>query len=58
MPIMASGSSEEDEAAFQAHLQAPHLLKFRDTTKDLRVEGLQGAARGSANIWPPDSAWQ
>src|SRR4030095_15945129 len=48
----------KDEAAFQAHLQAPHLLKFRETTKDWRVEGLQGAGRGSSNIWPPDSAWK
>ena len=48
----------KDEAAFQAHLQAPHLLKFRDTTADWRVEGLQGAGRGSSNIWPPDSAWK
>jgi len=48
----------KDEAAFQAHLQAPHLLKFRETTADWRVEGLQGADRGSSNIWPPDSAWK
>jgi hypothetical protein len=48
----------KDEASFQAHLQAPHLLKFRETTKDWRVEGLQGAGRGSLNIWPPDSAWK
>ncbi len=46
-----------DEAAFQAHLQAPHLLKFRETTQDWRVEGPQGAGRGSANIWPPDADW-
>ena len=48
----------KDEAAFQAHLQAPHLLKFREITQDWRVEGLQGAGRGSSNIWPPDSAWK
>jgi (4S)-4-hydroxy-5-phosphonooxypentane-2,3-dione isomerase len=48
----------KDEAAFQAHLQAPHLLKFRETTAAWRVEGLQGAGRGSSNIWPPDSAWK
>jgi (4S)-4-hydroxy-5-phosphonooxypentane-2,3-dione isomerase len=48
----------KDEAAFQAHLQAPHLLKFRDTAADWRVEGLQGAGRGSSNIWPPDNAWK
>ena len=48
----------KDEAAFQAHLQSPHLRTFRDTTQDWRTEGLQGAGRGSANIWPPDSEWQ
>lgn len=47
----------QDEAAFQAHLQAPHLLKLRETTQDWRVEGPQGAGRGSANIWPPDADW-
>ena len=48
----------KDEAAFQAHMQAPHFLKVRETTRDWRVEGLQGAGRGSSNIWPPDSAWK
>ena len=47
-----------DEAAFQAHTQAPHFIKFRDATQDIRVEGIQGAARGSANIWPPDAEWK
>ena len=47
-----------DEAAFQAHLQAPHFSKCMNTIKDLRDEGLQGAARGSYNIWPPDSEWK
>ena len=47
-----------DEAAFQAHTQAPHFLKFREATQDIRVEGIQGAARGSVNIWPPDAEWQ
>ena len=48
----------QDEAAFQAHTQAPHFIKFRDATADLRVEGIQGAARGSVNIWPPDAEWK
>ena len=48
----------QDEAAFQAHTQAPHFIKFRDATADIRVEGIQGAARGSANIWPPDAEWK
>jgi quinol monooxygenase YgiN len=48
----------KDEAAFQAHTQAPHFIKFRDTTKDWRREGPQGAGRGASNIWPPDSQWK
>jgi autoinducer 2-degrading protein len=47
-----------DEAAFQAHTQAPHFIKWRDTVKDWRGEGLQGAARGSHNIWPTDGDWK
>ncbi len=47
-----------DEAAFQAHLQAPHFIKWRDTVKDWRDQGIQGATRGSSNIWPPDSEWR
>ena len=47
-----------DEAAFQAHTQAPHFIKFRDASADWREqEGLQGAGRGASNIWPPDSEW-
>ena len=48
----------KDEAAFQAHTQAPHFIKWRDSTQDLRVEGIQGAARGSTNIWPSDAEWK
>lgn len=48
----------KDEAAFQTHLKAPHLLKLLDTIKDWREQGPQGAARGSFNIWPPDSEWK
>ena len=47
----------KDEAAFQAHLQAPHLIKFRETTQAWRVEGPQGAGRGSSNVWPSDDEW-
>jgi len=47
-----------DEAAFQAHLQAPHFIKWRDTVKGWRAEGIQGATRGSHNIWPPDNEWK
>ena len=49
----------KDEAAFQAHTQAPHFIKFRDATADLREEGgAQGAGRGAVNIWPPDNEWK
>lgn len=48
----------KDEAAFQAHLKSPHLIKLLETTKGWREEGPQGAARGSTNIWPPDSEWK
>lgn len=48
-----------DEAAFQAHLEAPHFIKWRDTVKDWRADGgLQGAGRGAYNIWPPDAEWK
>ena len=47
-----------DEAAFQAHTEAPHFIKFRDSTQDIREEGISGAARGSSNIWPPDGEWK
>ena len=48
----------DDEAAFQAHLNAPHFSKWRDTVKDWFDNGIKGAAKGSHNIWPPDKAWQ
>jgi quinol monooxygenase YgiN len=49
-----------DEAAFQAHQQSPHYLNAIGTIQSLREEssGLQGAARGSANIWPSDGEWK
>ena len=43
-----------DEAAFQAHMQTPHLKKLLDTIGDWREEGPQGATRGSYTLWPPD----
>lgn len=49
----------KDEAAFQAHTQAPHFIKWRDATKDWREDGpLQGAGSGASNIWPPDNEWK
>lgn len=48
----------KDEAAFQAHTQAPHYLKFREASSGWREEGgLRGAGRGASNIWPPDNEW-
>jgi (4S)-4-hydroxy-5-phosphonooxypentane-2,3-dione isomerase len=47
-----------DEAAFEAHQQMPHYIKWRDTVKDWRVEGIKGATRGSYNIWPTDEEWK
>ena len=44
-----------DEAAIEAHRQAPHFLKFRETVKDwhaaepTRVQG--------ATVFPLDSMW-
>ena len=48
-----------DEAAFQAHLKAPHFTKFLEAAGAWRDEDvLQGAARGSYNIWPADPDWK
>lgn len=48
----------KDEAAFDAHRQAPHFIKWRDTVKDWRAESVPGGTRGGTNIWPPDSDWK
>ena len=47
-----------DEAAFQAHIQTPHFIKWRETVKDWFADGPKGAARGSSVIWPPAEDWQ
>ena len=47
-----------DEAAFQAHTQAPHFVKWRDTVTDWRDQAPTGAGRGSHNIWPADGEWK
>ena len=46
----------DDEAAFQAHTEAPHFIKFRDATQDIRVEGIQGAPHGAAATSGPRTA--
>ena len=48
-----------DEAAFQAHTSSEHYLKAIEVLGQLRDDPvLQGAARGSSNIWPPDAEWK
>lgn len=44
-----------DEQAFQAHLQAPHFLRWRDTVKDWYAAPSQVVS--STSIFPLDSAW-
>ena len=46
-----------DEAAFQAHMETPHFIKWRDTVKDWFADRPKGAARGSSVIWPPAEDW-
>ena len=47
-----------DEAAFRAHQESPHYLKFRGMSDGWRGDsGVQGAGRGCSNIWPPDNDW-
>ncbi|PKB73459.1 MAG: hypothetical protein BZY75_01725 [SAR202 cluster bacterium Io17-Chloro-G7] len=47
-----------DEAAFEAHTQSPHYLKFRGESDGWREQGgLEGAGRGASNIWPPNNEW-
>jgi quinol monooxygenase YgiN len=47
-----------DEDAFQAHLQAPHYIKWRDATKDWTEEPPIQLVIGGSNIWPPDEDWK
>jgi len=48
----------KDEAAFQDHLKAPHFQVFKSAADKWRVEGIQGSARGSKNLWPTDAEWR
>ena len=45
----------KDKAAFDAHLGAPHFIKWRDTVKDWFAEPVQGN-RGT-NIFPTEADW-
>jgi len=42
----------KDEKAFEAHMQTPHFLKWKQTVADWRTDGPKGALRGSDVIWP------
>ena len=46
----------KDEAALEAHRQAPHYLKWRNTVQ----EWLDGPVvrRVASNVFPPDDAWR
>ena len=48
----------KDEAAFKAHLEAPHFVVFKEAADKWRVEGIQGSARGSINLYPTDAEWR
>ncbi|MFN8489948.1 MAG: putative quinol monooxygenase [Caldilineaceae bacterium] len=47
-----------DEAAVEAHRQAPHFIKWRETVKDWRADGAPGGTRGGDVIWPPAAEWK
>lgn len=45
-----------DEAAFKAHQQAPHFVKWRDTVRDwFAGPAVRHVGR---NVYPPDAAWR
>ena len=45
-----------DEAAFKAHQQAPHYLKWRDTVRDwFASPTVRHVCR---NVYPQDQAWR
>lgn len=44
-----------DRAAFEAHLQTPHFLKWQATVKDWFASP-PVVGRGT-NLYPPDEAW-
>ena len=48
----------KDARAFQDHLKAPHFQVFKAAADKWRVEGIQGSARGSKNLWPTDAEWR
>ncbi len=46
----------KDQAAIDAHRQAPHYLKWRETVKDWHAADV--IRRSGATVFPPDSAWK
>ena len=44
-----------DKAAFEAHLEAPHYLRWRDTVKEWHAKAPE--VMRCTNIFPADSAW-
>jgi autoinducer 2-degrading protein len=47
-----------DEAAFEAHTQTPHYIRWRDTTEDWIEEMSIKPVIGGSNIWPRDEDWK
>ena len=47
-----------DAAAFEAHTQTPHFIRWRDATKDWMDESPIQAVIGGSNIWPQDADWK
>ena len=45
-----------DQTAIDAHIQAPHLLKWRETVKDWYAAPIEFSR--NTNIFPPDYAWE
>ena len=45
-----------DEAAIEAHRQAPHYLKWRETVKDWHAA--EPVRRRGTHVFPHDSSWQ
>ena len=58
VPIQIMEGHYKDEGAFQAHLQAPHFQVFKEAAEKWRIDGIQGSARGSKNLYPSDAEWR
>lgn len=47
----------KDKAAFDAHVKAPHMVKFRNTIKDDWFETPRSAVR-CTSVFPADKDWR